>query len=150
MYRARDLVVAHVVAWMAAMSKNGGGDLGEVHVAAAAQADDRVRTKLVRCFNARFRGLQGRLRLAAGKDLDDDLAFRQGSAHALGHAGLHQVTIRNEEDALGSKSIRNSAQLADRVAAEDDLAGGVERPGFAHVNSSPSSDAGFLTDGQGG
>ena len=65
--RAGNLAVADVHAGGAAVRQHHGGDLGQVHVAAAAEAEDAVGSEVAAGADRGVGGAEGRLRLAAGE-----------------------------------------------------------------------------------
>ena len=88
--RAGNLVVADVIARLAAVRQDDGGDLGQVHVAAAAEAEDGVGPEVAGRGDGGRGGPQRRLRLAAGEDLDRDARLAQRGVDRLDQAGLEQ------------------------------------------------------------
>ena len=129
-----NLVVADVIARLAAVRQHDGGDLGQVHVAAAAEADDGVGPKR-----------RGRQRCASAAARSDGSgsppektstatpASLSGGMHRLDEAGLEQDRIGDDQAALDVALHGDFAELANRVAAEQQLAGGVKGPGGAHA-----------------
>ena len=131
--RAGDLVVADVIARLAAVGQDDGGDLGQVHVAAAAEAEDGVGPKL------RGRPRWRRRRRACDgsgsppeKTSTATPASLSGACTRLDEAGLDEDRIGDEQDAASAETAGDVAELAGGIAAEEQLAGGVEGPGGAH------------------
>ena len=131
--RAGDLVVADVVARLAAVREDDGGDLGEVHVAAAAEADDGVGPEVAR---------RGRWHAAAArsdgsgsppeKTSTATPASLSGAWTGSTRPALTQDRVGDDEGPAGAEAAGDVAELRGGVAAEDELAGGVEGPGGAH------------------
>ena len=72
-----DLAVADVHAGRAAVRQHHGGDLRQVHVAAAAQAQDAVGAEVPAGADGVVGGAKGRLRLAAGEQFDGHARLAQ-------------------------------------------------------------------------
>ncbi len=130
--RSGDIVVADVIADGAAVTEDGGHDLGQVHVAAAAEADHDVGMKHPRAFQASFGNAKRRLGFASGKRLRVDAARRQRFTQPLDDACLDEVGVADDERPLGPHSLGDVAKLQHRVTAEEQLTGGVKGPGGAH------------------
>jgi len=73
----RNPVIANVVLRIAAVGKDYGSNLGEVHIATAAQAENNVRVALAGVFYASSGSSEGRFRLATGKYVDGNRSFLQ-------------------------------------------------------------------------
>ncbi len=83
------------------MGKDRGGNLRQVHVAAAAQAEKDVRPELSRHLDTGIGRPERRLRLAAGEDLQGEVGPLERFADARHQAGLGQHGVRGDQDALG-------------------------------------------------
>ena len=77
-------------------------------------------------------GPQRRFRLAAGEDLDGDAGLAQRPVDRTHQTGLQQNRIGDDEGAAGAETTGDLAEASGGVAAEDQLAGGMESPGGAH------------------
>ncbi len=114
------------------MRQDDGGDLGEVHVAAAAESEHGVGPKFAAARDRRRGGAHGRLRFAAGEHLDHDARFAERNVDRFDESGLDKNGVGDEQDAADSEPAGDVAELLGGVPAENQLAGGVERPGGAH------------------
>ena len=114
------------------MAQDDGGQLGQVHVTPATQAQQDVRTKPPSGLDARPRRTEGGLRLTACKDFEVEAAAFQRSADPIHQPSLRQHRIRDDQKAFRMQSGGNLPELVRGVAAEQQLAGGMKDPGFAH------------------
>jgi hypothetical protein len=117
--RAGNLVVAGVIERFPAVGENDGGDLGEVHVAAAAESEHGVGAKLAAQRDRLLGGARGRLRLAAGKYFDDDAGLTERHMHGFDDAGLDEHRVGDEEDAAGAETAGDLTELSGSLSAED-------------------------------
>ncbi len=114
------------------MGEADGGDLGQVHVAAAAQADEGVGPVVAGGGDALVGRLQRRLGLAAGEDLDGDAGLAERGVDRLEEPGLEDQRVGDDQGALDALAHGQVAELAGGAAAEQQVRRGVERPGGAH------------------
>lgn len=140
--RAGDAVIADVVARRAAVGQDHGGDLGQVHVAAAAQAQKRIGLHPAGRDDARLGGSERRFRLAPVEQVHGYPRGSQRFADALDQPSLDQKRVGDDENTAGLEAAGDVAELSDRVATEDSRAGRVERPGFAHRGPPAEGDGG--------
>src|SRR5262249_20144104 len=106
-------------------------DLRQVHVAAAAEAENDVRPEVLSHPDACLRDSNGGFRLATIKHFDMDIARLDRLPHSIDHARLDQHGIAHDQQPFPSQSAGNLAELLAGVAAEQELAGGVKGPGLA-------------------
>ncbi len=95
-------------------------DLGEVHVAAAAEAKHRVRIEFAGSAHAVGSRLEGWFRFAAGEDLDGDAGFVERRVDVFDESALEQHLIGNDEDALEAVADGDVAELLRGAGTEDE------------------------------
>ena len=130
-----NFVVADIVVQGAAVSDDDRGGLGEVHVAAAAEAKDGVRIELAGGGVALAGGEQRRFRFAAGENLDGDTSFIERGVDVFDEAGFEQDWIGDDQNALEAVADSDLAELLAGIGAEDERAGSMKIPGGAHAIS---------------
>jgi hypothetical protein len=129
---AGDFVFADVVAGTAAMRENGGRDLGQVEVAAAAEAQDRVGPERPGCCDTMIDEREAGLGLAAVVFAGADAVLGERVVDAFGGADADQVLVGDDEDLAPCQPRGPQADLFDSAGAKDNPSGGFIGPGGAH------------------
>jgi hypothetical protein len=109
-----------------------GHDLGEVHVAAAAEPDDTVRLKSLGPFCRLNRDFNRRLRGPLIEEVRAERSLGQGMKDPGSDPSRDQVLVRDDKHAVQLPPGQQSAQLLRRAVAEDKLSGGEEIPSRTH------------------
>ena len=86
------------------MGEYEGHELGAIHVAAAAEPENRIRAEGLRLRGRVPNDLDGRLRLIDMEAFQRDAGGRESGRNLLHDAGLHQNRIRHDEDAFRSEA----------------------------------------------
>ena len=117
------------------MGQEHGGDLGQVHVAAAAEAENRVRPE----GPARGRAFRGQFSDGSGsppaKTSTATPPRASGATTVSTTPTCSQDRIGDDEDAARRQAADDVAELRRGVPAEDERSGGVKRPGGTHEDS---------------
>src|SRR5207253_5802592 len=82
-HRARNLMEAEMLVRRSAVSEYHRDNLGQIHVAAAAQADDAIGLQTTSIFDGLLGSMNGWLGLAAVEDVDFDSGLFQRSDDAI-------------------------------------------------------------------
>ena len=117
----------------AAVGDDAGGNLGGVHGAAAAQAQDHGGFGLADGFGAGVHAVGGRFRLRLVPDVSVDVRLRQLVGDAFDHTGFDQALVGDDQHRAVGDAAYVLRQFIQAAASEDDGGGGAVGPAVEQV-----------------
>lgn len=131
-HRAGDFVFANVIPRAAAVREDGGGDLGQVEIAPAAQTEDRVGPVRAGRGDALVHEGKAGLGLAAVVFTGADAVLGERVVDALGRADTDELLVGDDKDLAPRQPRGPQADLLNGAGSKDNSSGSFVSPSGAH------------------